>query len=125
MQDFHLRGWTILFCCLLSLGGIGYLIHVVRELHRDHKKIAGGIPVGDIEVIKETIDKSSEGIRQHISSNHDELDGEMRRIADSTDATRRQLDFDTKNKFSADLTRELDAARAVKEALKLKPKDSP
>lgn len=113
----HIRGWTILIVSLLSLGGIGYLIHVVRELHRDHRRVAGAIPVGDIGVIKEVVVQGVEEIRTHISSNHDEMDGELRRIADSTDATQRALEFDRQNAFSEQLERELKAARAVRETL--------
>lgn len=121
MQDSHLRGWTILFISLLSLGFICYLVHLVRQMHRDHKKIAGGIPVGDIGVLKETIEETGEGIRRHVSSNHDEIDGELQRIAESTEQTQRDLEYDRKNRFSEDLARELEAAKAVRVLLEANP----
>jgi hypothetical protein len=114
----HLRGTIILIACLLSVGGIGYLIHLVRRIRSDHEKVAGGIPIGDIGVLKDKIDETGEGIRRHISSNHDEIDGEVRRIATNTEATQRALEFDRSNQFAEQLARELDAARAVKETLK-------
>lgn len=119
MQDSHLRGWAILFISVLSFGFLCYLVRMVRQMHRDHKKIAGGIPVGDIGAIVEKVEQSGEGIRKHISSNHDEIDGELKRIAESAERTQRELSDDRQNQFSEQLARELDAAREVKNTLKI------
>lgn len=113
----HIRGWIVLFVSLLSLGGIWYLVHMVRQMRSDHRKIAGGVPVGDIGAIKDAIVETGEGIRQHISSNHDETDGELRRIAENTEATQRQLEVDRHNQFAEQLARELKEAQAVREEL--------
>lgn len=83
----YFSGAGLVIVCLLMINmiritkRINLLVDHVKDLHDR----AGGIPVGDIKVISVAISEVEERLlasqsltRQHLASNHDEIDSELR-----------------------------------------------
>jgi hypothetical protein len=73
-----------------------------------HSIAAEGLPVADASVIREDI----KGMRTHMVSNHDEIDGELRRIAESTDNIVREAKRANTLEFERQVAAQLEAIRA-------------
>lgn len=105
---FFSAGGAVLGCLIVWL-----VIHIKRRVDSLHKH-SSSIPQGDIGIIRTDISD----MRRHMVSNHDELDGELRSIAASTDRTALELENDRKERTRQELPDELARARAAKETPK-------
>jgi hypothetical protein len=93
--------------CFVALMWVAYTmqrnsreIKVLAQQIKDIHDSVGGLPVGDVKLVMRALDeaagniqKSIELARHQISSNHDELDGELRMSNEKLSWLRNKLNF--------------------------------
>jgi hypothetical protein len=71
---------------------------------------SNGVPQGDIGAIRTDISD----MRRHMVSNHDEVEGELRMLASSTDRIALEIENERQELFAKQMPDELAKARAAK-----------
>jgi hypothetical protein len=85
-----------------------HIARVGEKVDDIHSIAVEGIPAADASLIREDI----KGMRTHMVSNHDEVDGELRRIAESTDNIVREAKRANTLEFERQVAAQLEAIRA-------------
>jgi hypothetical protein len=98
-------GILILYVAIRIKANIASVHRKVEDLHSISME---GVDAADASLIREDI----KGMRTHMVSNHDELDGEMRRIAESTDSLAKEAKRANILEFEKQVAAQLEAIRA-------------
>jgi hypothetical protein len=85
-----------------------HIARVSERVEDIHSIATEGVPAAEASLIREDI----KGMRTHMVSNHDETDGELRRIAESTDAIAREAKRANILEFEKQVASQLEAIRA-------------
>ena len=84
-------------------------VHIYRKVSNLHSLAVEGVPVADAGLIREDI----KGMRTHMVSNHDEIDGELRRIAESTENIAKEAKRANHLEFERQVAAQLETIKAM------------
>ena len=86
-----------------------HIARVSEKVEDIHSISVQGVVAADAGLIREDI----KGMRTHMVSNHDEVDGELRRIAESTENIAREAKRANTLEFERQVAAQLEAIRAA------------